>query len=329
VFTSPARVAATLVFALLAVVGARALRRESRRLGDAMLILLVCGTLGVAVYLNLRAGASLGWGLLPDSAPHEARERDYFFVYGFWAWGCLAGCGAAALVRARRWPAWSAVVVALLPLVGNWNAMNRRREPEDDAPRRVAYAILESAPPGAVIFLAGDNDSYPLWYEQQVEGVRRDVSPVTLPLLSAEWYADEVARRTGLRWPAHEQVPGTEWRHEQQAALIARAAQQAGRPVVASPRLTREERALLGSEWSLTGVDYRAAAPAGSGSVAVAVDRAATLRWIPASSRQPSDDAVDSAPRTMLALLECPRLARPDALAPAQRDSLEVKCNFR
>ena len=330
VFTSPLRVAATLVFALLGVVGARALRRDARRLGDAMLVLLTCGTLGVAVYLNLRAGASLGWGVLPDAMPHEARERDYFFVYGFWAWGCLAGWGAVALARARRWPAPVGLLVVLLPLAGNWQVMNRRREPERDAARRVAHALLESSPRGAVLFLAGDNDSYPLWYAQEVEGVRRDVSPVTLPLLSAQWYTAEVARRTGLRWPENEKVPGTSWRHEQQASLIARAARERGRPVAASPMLTSTERALLGSAWSLAGVVYRAGAPAGAGATLAAVDRGATLRWIQSLPEHPeSVNAVDGAPRTMLALLRCPRLASLEMLPSSQRDSLEVRCNFR
>ena len=329
VFTTPARVAATVAFLLLGVAGARTLRRESRRLGDAMLMLLLCGTLGVVVYLNLRAGASLGWGVLPDSAPHEARERDYFFVYGFWAWGCLAGCGAMTIVRARRWPAWSALAVALLPLAGNWSVMNRRREPERDAARRVAHAILESAPRGAVLFLAGDNDSYPLWYAQAVEGLRLDVTPVTMPLLSAKWYTDQVAQRTGLRWPSREPVPGTDWRHEQQAALIARAARAAGRPVAASALLTGEERSLLGSGWMLAGVDYRSTAPAGAGTDTAVVDLAATLPWIPMAAAPSTEDNVDMAPPLMLALLECPRLARPEALEKEQRDSLEVRCNFR
>jgi len=330
VFTSPARVAATLVFALLAVVGARELRRENRRLADAMLVLLASGTLGVAIYLNLRAGASLGWGVLPDSMPHEARERDYFFVYGFWAWGCLAGCGAMALVRARRWPAPTALVIALLPLAGNWPASDRGREPERDAAGSVAHALLESAPPGAVLFLAGDNDSYPLWYAQQVEGLRRDVAPVTMPLLSAEWYSSEIARRTGLRWRTSEPVSGTTWRHEQQAALIARAARREGRPVVASPLLTAEERALLGSGWRLTGVDYVSHAPAGADAEGASVDSAFTIPWIRRTRGQPADPyAVDGATETMLHLLECPRLARPGAMPPAERDSLEVHCNFR
>ena len=330
VFTSPLRVAATLAFALLGVVGARALRRDSRRLGDAMLVLLVCGTLGVAVYLNLRAGASLGWGVLPDSTPHEARERDYFFVYGFWAWGCLAACGAMAVVRARGWSPRLAVLLALLPLAGNWRVMDRRREPERDAAERVAHAILESAPRDGVLFLAGDNDSYPLWYAQEVEGLRRDVSLVTLPLLSAPWYSKEVARRTGLQWNADEQISGTNWRHEQQAALIARAARKAGRPVAASPLLTIAERALLGSEWSLAGVDYRAGAAAGASDAAAVIDGQATAPWgrlIPETTGSAND--VDGAPRTMLGLLQCPRLAVAAGLAPARGDSLEVRCNFR
>ena len=330
VFTSPARVAATLIVGVLAVTGARALRREARRLADAMLILLACGTLGVAAYLNMQPGASLGWGILPDTALHEARERDYFFVYGFWAWGCLAGCGAMAVVRARRWPASVAVLLALLPLIGNWSAMNRKREPERNAARRVARAILESAPRDAVLFLAGDNDSYPLWFAQQVEGVRRDVTPVTLPLLSATWYSDDIMRRTGLHWNARERVRGTSWRHEQQAALIASAARAAGRPVAASPLLTAEERALLGSGWALAGVNFVAAAPAGVADASASVDREATLPWIPAASPERADsNAVDGAARMMLALLECPRLARPDAMSPSQRDSLELRCNFR
>ncbi len=330
VFTTPARVTATVVFVLLAVAGARALRREARRLADAMLVLLVCGTFGVAVYLNMRPGASLGWGIVPDSVMHEARERDYFFVYGFWAWGCLAGCGAVALVRARRWPVSIALGAVALLLAGNWRAMNRRREPERDAARRVAHAILASAPRGAVLFLAGDNDSYPLWYAQQVEGLRTDVSTVTLPLLSARWYSSEIARRTGLRWASEEQVPGTTWRHEQQAALIARAARNAGRPVAASPMLLPGERALLGSGWALSGVDYRASRPAADTVAAASVDRQATLPWIPASpGRSVGRDVVDGAPGRMLEFLECPRLARPEALTPAERDSLEVRCNFR
>ncbi|MDQ6634491.1 MAG: DUF2723 domain-containing protein, partial [Gemmatimonadota bacterium] len=235
IFTTPARVLATVAYVALAALGAREMRRDSRRLADAFLVLLVCGTLGVATYLNLKAGASLGAGLIPDGAPHEARERDYFFVLGFWAWGCLCGYGALAIARARRWPPPVAVAAAGIILLGNWRTADRARGPGASAARTFALALLQSAPPNAALFVSGDNDSYPLWYAQRVEGVREDVVLVTLPLLPADWYARELARRTGWRWSDNQPVPGTRLRHEQRAALIARAARGAERPIAASP----------------------------------------------------------------------------------------------
>jgi hypothetical protein len=333
IFTTPARVIATVIYVGLAAVGLRAMRRDARRLADSLAVLLLCGTLGVMVYLNLKAGASLGWGLLPDDAPHEARERDYFFVLGFWAWGCFAGYGAFQMARARQWAPQLALLAAVFPLVGNWRSADRSREPDAQAARRVAVALLESAPPHAVLFAAGDNDSYPLWFVQQVEDTRRDVLVVTLPLLPADWYAAEIARRSGLHWSAEEAVPHARWLHEQRAALIARAARAAGRPVTATPALTAGERALLGADWTLRGVVYVSSAPA-DGRVGVAsVDSALARRWANRSS--PTSGGASNRPddmtKTMLTLLACPRLAlpRPGGDSDAGLDSLEVKCNLR
>ncbi len=331
VFTSVPRVVATVALVLLGMVGARALRRDSRRLGDALLVLLASGTLGVAVYLNLKAGASLGWGVLPDSLPHEARERDYFFVLGFWSWGLLAGYGALEVARRRRLAPWIALAPVVLLLAGNGRTANRAGEPGASAPRLLARALLESAPRGAVLFVEGDNDSYPLWYLQRVEGVRLDVTTVTLPLLPAPWYPAEIARRTGLRWSEGEPVPGARFQHEEIAGRIARAARRAGRPVAASPAVEARERALLGSRWRLEGVDYVAMAPPADGAVqAISIDGASARVW---SARVPRLAGRTSAPddrtESMLGYLACPRLAQ---LAPgrsAARDSLEVKCNVR
>jgi hypothetical protein len=331
VFTSPARVAATLVLLGLGAVGGRALRRDASRIGDALLLLTLCGTVGVAAYLNLKAGASLGWGVLPDAAPHEARERDYFFVLGFWGWGCLAGYGAFSLARARRWPPYVALAPALLLLVGNWRAVDRSREPQGTAPVVLARSLLESAPRNAVLFVSGDNDSYPLWYLQQVEGARRDVTPVTLPLLPASWYAEELARRSGLRRPTNMRVMGASWRHEETAGAIAEAARRAGRPVAASPGLTARERALLGSSWVLRGVVYVSDGAPNGEIGAVRIDTALARQWsreLPSAPRGTSFAPDDVTP-TMLALLGCPRLASLPAGPSAARDSLEVTCNFR
>jgi hypothetical protein len=326
-------VLATLAFVALACVGWRAMRRDAPQLALSLATLLLCGTRGVAAYLNLKAGASLGRGLIPDSAPHEARERDYFFVLGFWAWGCFAGYGATAIARARRWPAWTALAALLLPLAGNWRTSDRSRASDATAAHRFAIALLASAPARAVLFVAGDNDSYPLWYAQQAEGVRRDVQLVTLPLLPASWYGQEIARRTGLRWRDADAATAALLPHERTAAGIARAARAAGRPIAASPALSARERTLLGGGWTLRGPVYVSALERDTASAdrIPRIDTGLARSWVgqlPPPAREgptPTDDVV----ATMLTLLDCPRLALPWTGPTDRRDSLEVKCNLR
>jgi hypothetical protein len=334
IVTSPLRVVATIAWIALAWAGLRALRRESRELADALVVLAVSGTLGVAAYLNLKAGSSLGWGILPEGTPHEARERDYFFILGFWSWGCFAGVGAVALARRWRLPAAVGLAAVLLPLVGNWRSVDRSREPDASAASQFGRALLESAPEHAVLFLGGDNDSYPIWYLQQVEGVRRDVLTVTVPLLPTEWYPAELPRRSGLRWNDGERVAGARTLSEQRAALIAAAASRVKRPVAASPALEAAERSLLGSGWVLRGPVFVAQAArreAGAGTLA-AVDSAAAAGWVQrrgAGSVVPPSLSGDDVVRVMLALLDCPRLLAATTSSRAQRDSLEVHCNLR
>jgi hypothetical protein len=333
IVTSPARVAATIAWIALGWVGFRAMRRESPTLAMALMVLAACGTLGVAVYLNLKAGASLGWDILSEGTPHEARERDYFFVLGFWSWGCSAGVGAVALARRWRLPAAAGLAAVLLPLAGNWAAVDRSREPDAYAARRFGRALLEAAPAQAVLFLEGDNDSYPIWYLQQVEGVRRDVLAVTVPLLPTAWYGAEVARRSGLRWNDAERIAGATTLSEQRAALIAAAAARANRPVVASPALEARERSLLGAGWVLRGPVYVASALAGGAVEARAVvDSVAARDWAQrwgAGGALPPSSSGDDVARVMLGLLDCPRLLTHPETSRARQDSLEVHCNLR
>ncbi|HTK47103.1 MAG TPA: DUF2723 domain-containing protein [Gemmatimonadaceae bacterium] len=330
VMTSPARVLATLGWLALAWAGARALRRRAPELRLALVVLAACGTLGVATYLNLKAGASLGWGLLADAAPHEARERDYFFVLGFWAWGCFAGAGAVWLAQRLGRHAALAILAVALPVAGNWRAANRAREPEASAPRRFGLALLDAAPRDAVLFLDGDNDSYPIWYLQEVEGIRRDVLPVTVPLLPADWYPAQIARRSGLRW-SDDPIPGVRALSELRAARIAGSAAAAGRPVAASPALPARERALLGADWVLRGPVYVAMA-GGRGGVSARVDSAAARAWARGSPAWPSSArgaGGDDVARIMIRLLECPGALVRAEPSPVRRDSLEVRCNLR
>jgi hypothetical protein len=174
-------------------------RRVHRPSWRVVSFLFVCGSVGVVAYLNMKASPSYGFGFLPANAKHEARERDYFFALAFICWGLWAGAGAVrAFARAGNKWRIAGLAVALLPFFLNYPATNRRREPDATAPIDSARRILLPAPQRAIVFANGDNDTYPVWYAQHVEGTRTDVTIVTIPLLSASWYREELARRDSL-----------------------------------------------------------------------------------------------------------------------------------
>ena len=130
-----------------------------------MALLLVCGTIGVALWLNMKTGPSYGTGVLPDDAPREARERDYFFVLGFWSWGMLAGAGIASLAAslAKRLPnAFAAAVLALaaVPLLANSTVMDRTREPLASLPRLYGQLLLDAVPMGGVLVRKHIHDAF-------------------------------------------------------------------------------------------------------------------------------------------------------------------------
>lgn len=126
----------------------------------------------------------------------EVRERDYFFVVGFSVWGLLAGIGIAGLwdrvtrMSGRSLAATSPVLgLALIPLVLNFGWASRSG---DHAARDWAHNLLMSVEPYAVIFTNGDNDTFPLWYVQEVEGIRRDVTVAVTSYLNTPWYVRQL-----------------------------------------------------------------------------------------------------------------------------------------
>jgi hypothetical protein len=197
-----ARTAITIVYAALGLYGALRHRTIDPRSFRAWLVLFLVTSLGVVLYLNLHAGASFGEGVLPKNAVHEARDRDYFFVLAFLCWAAWAGVGAAAVARRivrRRALAFAfAILGAVLPAALNWRAIRAERHDEQIRADRQARAMLDSVPPNGVFIAVGDNDTYPLWYMQEVEHLRRDVIVVTAPLLPAQWDRAEVLRRHQL-----------------------------------------------------------------------------------------------------------------------------------
>jgi hypothetical protein len=321
VVPSVLRTLGTIVFLGLGYVGARKVWRADRRPAIALFALFVCGALGVLVYLNLHAGPSIGYGILPANTVREARERDYFFVFAFWALGLWAGIGAVAM--ASRWsrPQWVGVLVAFLPIVLNWRAVTRRGEPEQSLPRVVAQSFLESSPPNAVLFVIGDNDSYPLWYAQEVERIRRDVAVITIPLLPTQWYRQQIAQRYGLLDDAAMQRFDSKF---ETARAIANTARELGRPVAAGMQLTAAERERLAPSWT-AGAPAYVEGPA-------RIDTLAAQRWsawIDARlSRHTPREAIDPVNTYFWRMLQCPR-----QFASQSRDGdpnpLDSTCNYR
>ena len=199
----------TLLYALLGVYGSVRHRILDRTGWRTWILFLVTTSIGVVLYLNLRAGASYGEGVLPPGALHEARDRDYFFTWAFVCWGAWAGFGAVQLARSiavtvqargsySRMLTSAGVAGAMLPLALNWNPVRHERRDEQHRAERESARMLERLPPRAVLLAVGDNDTYPLWYMQEVKSLRRDVTVVTIPLLTPQWYRAELRRRYGL-----------------------------------------------------------------------------------------------------------------------------------
>ena len=338
VIPSLGRVLVTLAFAVLGIAGARWQRRVDRRSWRATALLFLCGSLGVLVYLNLKVGSSFAWPVVPNPAMHEARDRDYFFVLGFWAWGIWAGLGAMRLGHRLRLSGAAAqsagIAVAALPLALNWTAVSRRAEPDARIPFAVASALLGPLPKNAVLIVGGDNDSYPLWYAQQVEHLRPDVITVTIPMLGAQWYADEMSRRWGFTGAVPLEFPGV------RARRLVVDAMRAGRSVAASLALPADDRNQLWPRWTVIGAVALAQPLSGqndvhlaSDSSVISIDYSATAEqarrirsWLGDGTVRPS---LDPATKYFASLLGCPQklIAVPRGQPPS--DSLASACNLR
>ena len=143
--------------------------------------------------LFLLAGVGLVFYL--DEVPRTPRERDYIYVASYFAFSLWIGLGAAGLMellteRFRSKIAWALGGLLFLAVPG-WMLV-QNYDDHDRSGRYVArdfaYNMLMSLDDDAILFTEGDNDTYPLWYLQDVEGVRRDVRVVNLSLLNAPWY---------------------------------------------------------------------------------------------------------------------------------------------
>ena len=194
---------ATAIFTVLGLSGLWALWKADRRAGLAGVALLGTLSVGLVYYMNFKYGFSQ----YPDQTalPREVRERDYFFIGSFAVYGAFVACGLGALMQAiveglrdrgtiaSRWAAATPVLaLALVPLFGNRVTASRAHE---TMARDFAYDMLNSVEPYGILITAGDNDTFPLWYAQEVEGIRPDVTLANLSLMNTEWHLRQLARR--------------------------------------------------------------------------------------------------------------------------------------
>ncbi|HMI55603.1 MAG TPA: DUF2723 domain-containing protein, partial [Gemmatimonadaceae bacterium] len=183
-------------------------------------------TIALIYYMNFKYGSSQA-PELGETVPREVRDRDYFYLWSFSAWSVWAALGLvfvwetfAALVdrerskvgshpsdlpQRRSWMlATPVLAIAIVPLLANWKSASRAGQTDT---ADFAADLLNSVEPYGILVTAGDNDTFPLWYAQEVEGIRRDVIVACLSLLNTDWYTRQLLRRPiyeydSLRGPA-------------------------------------------------------------------------------------------------------------------------------
>jgi len=166
--------------------------------------LIATVTVALVYYMNFKYGASQS----PELAgvAREVRDRDYFYLWSYSAWSVWAALGLVAVWRflaslvgpTARWSTTAPVLLlGALPLVGNFRAASRAG---DWATREWARDILNSVEPYGILITGGDNDTFPLWYAQEVEGVRPDVTVAVTSLLNTDWYMRGLMRRPAVKY---------------------------------------------------------------------------------------------------------------------------------
>jgi hypothetical protein len=194
----------TLLFTTLGIFGA--VEHFKRDRATWWYVLSLFGTLSLALvfYLNFKYGYTIA-DPASDPLVHEVRERDYFFIVSFSLWGLWAGVGIVTLwqrfsekLGGSYKKAAPILALALIPLVLNWPWADRTG---DYSARDWGYNLLMSVEPYGVVFTNGDNDTFPLWYIQEVEGIRRDVTVIVTSYLNIDWYAFQLR---GLTTPCAE-----------------------------------------------------------------------------------------------------------------------------
>ncbi len=149
-----------------------------------------------------------------NQPPYQPRERDYAYAGSFYAYAIFIGLGVLALFTWLQKLYKDSKVISIVAATGvttvclfavptlmakeNWNDHDRSGR---YTARDFASNYLESCEKNAILFTNGDNDTFPLWYAQEVENIRTDVRVINLSYLNTDWYIDQMKRRAYLSAP--------------------------------------------------------------------------------------------------------------------------------
>ncbi|WP_298904419.1 DUF2723 domain-containing protein [uncultured Psychroserpens sp.] len=181
------------------------LTRDPKRFWVLLVFFLFTG-IAIQFYTNVR--------------PFEPRERDYSVVGSFYVFAIWIGFGVYAIFDLLRKyanskflaPAITLVCLFLVPGIlaaENWDDHDRSAKCTAQA---MARKYLESCAPNSILFTIGDNDSFPLWYLQEIEGVRTDVRVVNTSLFQTDWYIDQMKRKAYDSDPIPSQLTHDQYR---------------------------------------------------------------------------------------------------------------------
>ncbi|MBN2519056.1 MAG: DUF2723 domain-containing protein [Bacteroidales bacterium] len=152
-------------------------------------LLFVLTGIAIVVYLNQN--------------PNQPRERDYAYAGSFYAYAIWIGMGVAGIASALKTKLSEGISASIAILLSflfvpylmakeNWDDHDRSGR---YTARDFASNYLNSCAPNAILFTNGDNDTFPLWYVQEVEGIRTDIRVVNLSYLTADWYIEQLSRK--------------------------------------------------------------------------------------------------------------------------------------
>ena len=192
---------------ILGLIGFLFLIGRDKKMFWTLLVFFLMTGLAIQFYTNVR--------------PFEPRERDYSVVGSFYVFALWIGFGVYAIFDAlRKYTASKflphAITLACLVLVPGILAANNWDD-HDRSGRKTAHAMavkyLESCAPNAILFTIGDNDTFPLWYAQEIEGIRRDVRVINTSLFQTDWYIDQMKRKAYDSEPIPSQLTHAQYRY--------------------------------------------------------------------------------------------------------------------